>query len=502
MFIVVAIVFIGFILFIHLWLPSNIKIVASTNSTVLAISTQTVPTIINGVTTATSIIIGFSGALVGLVAREILKNDEKDRKMREYMIGTLLFLFPIILLIDFGAYFNLLIGGYGFMVAIQWVLSGFLLALLLLVGIFILIWLIIEEHGTNANPTPTTPTQEKKEDKKTKKPESRVRQIAMFFLVLGLSIALIASFVILPRPKTSQFPSDSSRTFAFSTSEELLSNISEFQMYIKHLDLENGKANCTIIAYPYLRNVTELDSVYYVLQVPFRISNLEVVYGVGSPSIYQGDNATYRIGNMTYIFVKIPKGEFVGFKRPPESILQLEYNFIIDSAFRQIDGSSYEFVLTFGSGFENSFDEINYPEDDVPYFYRLYFFNVSRAFLEVERTNKYYYSQLLPSANPIGTSYYWDIEELSTTKDSNSVIVDVSNLDTKAKFDLRYSITWLLLGIGIPMFVSSIIEFVKNQGALKPVDLLKESKKALIISISVSVLILAFFLFAVTYLWS
>ena len=150
MFCVVVIVFIGLMFLVWLWLPLNMHIDTSSppSNGTIQISVQTVPTVINGVTTVTSIVVGFSATLVGIVAHEILGHDERDERVRKYMIGGILFLFPSILLLDFGAYLNLLVGGAsGFMTAIIYVLDGFLLALLVLVGIFISIWLINEEHG-------------------------------------------------------------------------------------------------------------------------------------------------------------------------------------------------------------------------------------------------------------------------------------------------------------------------------------------------------------------
>ena len=57
-----------------------------------------------------------------------------------------------ILLLDFNAYSYLVLGGAGFVVALQSVLISFLLGLLLLTGIFVIICFIIEQHKTEATP--------------------------------------------------------------------------------------------------------------------------------------------------------------------------------------------------------------------------------------------------------------------------------------------------------------------------------------------------------------
>lgn len=125
------------------------------NSTISGLSNQTsvsthisfaaVPTIINGIATATSIIIGFSGTVVGIVARELLK-DEKEERMKQYLIGTVLGTFPLIIFLFFMAYFFLLNGYVMVKTALQFTFIGFLFALYVLLGIFVFIALIIEQH--------------------------------------------------------------------------------------------------------------------------------------------------------------------------------------------------------------------------------------------------------------------------------------------------------------------------------------------------------------------
>jgi uncharacterized membrane protein YqjE len=149
MLITVVAVFVGLMFFVAYWLPSRISIdTASTSSNAtFQISVQSVPTVINGIATVTSIVVGFTAAVVGLVVREILGHGEKEEKLRRYMIGGLLFLFPSILLLDFWAYINLLMGEeWRFVLAITTSLEAFVLALLVLVSIFILVWLVNAEH--------------------------------------------------------------------------------------------------------------------------------------------------------------------------------------------------------------------------------------------------------------------------------------------------------------------------------------------------------------------
>jgi hypothetical protein len=89
------------------------------------ISLQNVPTIINGITASTSIIVGFSGAVIGIVIRELFQND---KKAREYFLGVLA-LFIYTFGFQFWVYSLLVSGAVDW--ALRWSLSGLLLSLLI-----------------------------------------------------------------------------------------------------------------------------------------------------------------------------------------------------------------------------------------------------------------------------------------------------------------------------------------------------------------------------------
>jgi hypothetical protein len=158
----VAVAFIVLGLIVALWLPSHIYINTSGNQTESAatyqIAIQTIPAIVNGLVTATGIIVGFSGTIVGIVFREFA---ERNDKLRRILFDSVLFIFPLILLFDFFAYYFLLTGNSrdAFVTALVIVLNGFLAALLLLIGIFNIISLLFEEHRKRLN-APNPPQQQ------------------------------------------------------------------------------------------------------------------------------------------------------------------------------------------------------------------------------------------------------------------------------------------------------------------------------------------------------
>jgi putative exporter of polyketide antibiotics len=100
------------------------------------IQAQSVPTVINGIIASTSIIITFSGVIIGLIYREVLQNDNK---LKELLIAfTVLFIFSFGYM--FYAYNSLATGGQDFL-SNSWRSAwlGFTYSLFLLMFIFLFI---------------------------------------------------------------------------------------------------------------------------------------------------------------------------------------------------------------------------------------------------------------------------------------------------------------------------------------------------------------------------
>jgi hypothetical protein len=105
-----------------LFFPYQLPIVKTTN----------VPTLINGVTTMTSIVVAFGGVMFGaFVFREELKDDPKARSRYYESLG--LFIIPPLYL--WVAYMLLAWGVYDF--AVRTSLTGFLVALLVFIAFYI-----------------------------------------------------------------------------------------------------------------------------------------------------------------------------------------------------------------------------------------------------------------------------------------------------------------------------------------------------------------------------
>jgi hypothetical protein len=139
----------------------------STGEARTPIAAQSIPTVINGIIAATSVIIGFSGAIIGILFRDIFKEDPKGRAFLFLMI----FMFAIALVYPWSTYIYLGIGL--FVLAMKWALSGFILSLYL----FMLLLLFslneltkqFSKKSDEAKPKPdqreTNPDEKKTEEK-------------------------------------------------------------------------------------------------------------------------------------------------------------------------------------------------------------------------------------------------------------------------------------------------------------------------------------------------
>jgi hypothetical protein len=128
------------------------------------IEAQTVPTVINGIATATSIIIGFGGAIIGLFIRDFFQ----DTKTKEILIAFFALPFTVSIVLLNWAYNYLAMGGQGFLdIARRNALDAFVTALFLLLFLF-LFFAYVGENKESIKKEDT----EKKKDSSTTNNES------------------------------------------------------------------------------------------------------------------------------------------------------------------------------------------------------------------------------------------------------------------------------------------------------------------------------------------
>jgi hypothetical protein len=154
--VIASILFMGLIVTFGVYLTPNINY--DTNATNLdgynlffgetySLQATTVPTVINGLTAVTSVIIGFSGAVIGLIYREDFNKDKRSKLM---LLGFLFyFILPLVFLLI--VYNALLYGALSF--ALKWALNALVLALAELILSMLAIFYRLD--GEKNNPVPS-----------------------------------------------------------------------------------------------------------------------------------------------------------------------------------------------------------------------------------------------------------------------------------------------------------------------------------------------------------
>lgn len=126
--IIIGVFFVIVVAILGFFLTPNVNYEGSINGTYAfygvthSLQPESISTIINGITAVTSIIIAFSGAVIGLVYRE----DFKDKISKIVLLGFLLY-FAIPFAFLFTVYYSLIYGAFDF--ALRWALDALVIAL-------------------------------------------------------------------------------------------------------------------------------------------------------------------------------------------------------------------------------------------------------------------------------------------------------------------------------------------------------------------------------------
>jgi len=143
---IIIIVTISALIFLVLSINSKQLIFDYTNNATIAkteLEAQTVPTVINGIISSTSVIIGFSATVVALMYREIAKRNESSG----WLLFALLPIFILSIVYQFYAFLAFSNGGQGFLeFAFRNALIGFVSSIFTLFLALLLIVYIMERN--------------------------------------------------------------------------------------------------------------------------------------------------------------------------------------------------------------------------------------------------------------------------------------------------------------------------------------------------------------------
>lgn len=144
--------------------PSNTTVTIIDGNVVFAkVGLQNIPTIINGITTSTSIIVAFSGGVIAYMIRELFQTDRKAK----IAFFVVFFAFIYVFVYLFWVYIFLATGVID--TALRWSLDGLLLSMLIFIGIMLLGYYRIdklqEKKPDKPKPAESNGTEDDRHDK-------------------------------------------------------------------------------------------------------------------------------------------------------------------------------------------------------------------------------------------------------------------------------------------------------------------------------------------------
>lgn len=130
-------------------------------------------------------------------------------------------------------------------------------------------------------------------------------------LLLCVALLLIIMFFLLyPWPVVAEKSEKSyySKGFLFGSSEKLLENNSSIFVEVHSFDYEENKAEVAMHIHYICTNSSDSECAFFVLQVPFELSKLEIQTAATYPEVFGGNTTVERISqDLSYVVVQIPK---------------------------------------------------------------------------------------------------------------------------------------------------------------------------------------------------
>ena len=308
--------------------------------------------------------------------------------------------------------------------------------------------------------------------------------IALVALLVGIVFTSIGIYIgiwfITQSPQSTSSPvSDVPVGFVFGNSENLTQEATYFRLHLENVDCneETIKAELyMIVVSQEMENPTPLyndNSIFFLLQIPSEITDVKVDYHMRDrdPQFYGGDyeliNSTVLHSGLSAILVEIPKENFEFGENE-----FLAFYFTMSNVFSNVNSYTYQRALTFSSSFDDAVSNLNLLRD-VEYRNTAVFRFLHTAELFVEEPYEVN-SQIMPLPQGIHyysnhTHYSWNIKTIATSVGSDSVILEFEDIPIKNELLFLDNVMWLSLGLGIPLFISSLFEFLRVKDGLSQI---------------------------------
>lgn len=276
---------------------------------------------------------------------------------------------------------------------------------------------------------------------------------------------LFPSYASSPVPEFAEDPYG----FLFFTSEDIIqTSTSSLLFWIDELGHQEGIVSVHIYA-DFVRSMAKANdgnSSFFVLQVFHNISDPSVAVNGQSPEDYGKKETviTYERSATSYLLIDIPKENFtdVGDR------IRLSIDFTWKGVFWRQSFYKYNLVVSFNSAFPGYINEVGLPKEAINPTGLLIPDVTGRTSLSIIRPETVTVSETMPNPDVIGFSegkvwYVWDVKSRSNRDRyvSTAVSIDFEVDSLKMTYESSWAYFALCLGIGVPLIISSSIEYLK-----------------------------------------
>lgn len=259
--------------------------------------------------------------------------------------------------------------------------------------------------------------------------------------------------------------------FMFLTSEDMIPNTARFHFMVDSLDQQNDSAhvNAEIDFYRSMANGTGANSTFFVLQVLNHISNVSVVVNGERPENLGKENRIIwnESHSTSYLVVEFPTANLAGH-------IDVTIDFTWHGLFWQKSFYAHEIILPFSNNFPAYIHDVGLPEQTIHEEGILRPDQTLLTLLSVAKPEQSAISGTEPNPDSITfytkrVWYFWDVKKdsNSTLYDSTAFIIDMEVSDKKNQYDQIFAAFPLMVGIGIPMIISSSTELLKTRSRMR-----------------------------------
>lgn len=299
-------------------------------------------------------------------------------------------------------------------------------------------------------------------------------------LFLEISILIVALFLF-PWAFSVKSEYSNPQGLLFFTSENVNQTsevqVTSFDIAVENVCWQNSSSSVELLlnSLPIIRGQGN-GTAYFVFQIPYEIVNLQPISindefidqlsGKMTLSFYP----SFSHPDNSYILIEIPEQNLFGH----ESKITVNFRLWFDwKNLLQETHSDYEIDVPFTSLQTQFLQNIGLPFSPYSQGTILNFGNNSLSILSIAKPSGSTVTQTTPSADHYGLDnnklwYTWDIKKeitsTSATFTSTSMVIDFQVNQLTQKYESQTNISFLLLGISIPLIVSTSVEILKGKG--------------------------------------